>query len=196
MSQIAFAQEHRRLIICLVGFPGVGKLTIARILAQSTNATLVDNHWINDPILRLVAQDNLTTVPDAVWPLVAKVRGAVLEAIATFAPHDRSFIFTYAGADEDPADHKAFDEYRDVAKRRGARFVPVRLLCEGNELARRIQSPGRAGQKLVNPEEAISNVQSYTVLNPRLPDALTLDVTRLSAETAAAAILAHIQTEP
>src|SRR5580704_13199611 len=108
------------LVICLVGFPGVGKLTIAQNLARSTNATVVDNHWIYDPILRLVARDNLTPVPDAAWPLVAQVRGAVLEAIATLAPNDRSFIFTYAGSDEDPADRKAFDEYREVANRRGA----------------------------------------------------------------------------
>jgi hypothetical protein len=135
------------------------------------------------PSRPIVARDNVSTAPDAVWPLVARVRGAVLEAIATFAPHERSFIFTYAGADEDPADHNSFEEYRDVAKRRGARFVPVRLLCNENESVRRIQSPGRSGQKLVNPEEAISNVQSYTVLDPRMPNALTFDVTRLSADS-------------
>jgi hypothetical protein len=94
------------LVICPVGFPGAGKLTIAQNLARSINATVIDNHWINDPILRLVARDNLTPAPDAVWPLVAEVRRAVLEAIATLAPNDRSFIFTYAGSDEDPADRK------------------------------------------------------------------------------------------
>ena len=69
-------------VICLVGFPGAGKLTIAQNLARSINATVVDNHWINDPMLRLVARDNLTPAPDAVWPLVAQVRRAVLEANA------------------------------------------------------------------------------------------------------------------
>jgi len=182
------------LVICLVGFPGAGKLTIAQNLARSINATVIDNHWINDPILRLVARDNLTPAPDAVWPLVAQVRRAVLEAIATLAPNDRSFIFTYAGSDEDPADRKAFDEYREVANRRGAHFVPVRLLCDENELARRIQSPGRHGRKLMDVAEAIHNVRSYTVLNPRAPNGLTLDITRLSPETAAAIIFEHIQS--
>ena len=182
------------LVICLVGFPGAGKLTIAQNLARSINATVIDNHWINDPILRLVARDNLTPAPDAVWPLVAQVRRAVLEAIATLAPNDRSFIFTYAGSDEDPADRKAFDEYREVANRRGAHFVPVRLLCEENELARRIQSPGRRGRKLIDAAEAIHKVRSYTVLNPRAPNGLTLDVTRLSPEAAAAIIFEHIQS--
>jgi hypothetical protein len=83
--------------------------------------------------------------------------GAVLEAIATLAPRTQNFIFTYAGADEDAADREAFEEYREVASRRGARFVPVRLLCEGSELARRIQSHGRRGRKLVDAEEAFRN---------------------------------------
>jgi hypothetical protein len=125
-------------VLCLVGFPGVGKLTIAQTLAQLTEAQVVDNHWINDPVLRLAAHDSAAPVPEAVWPLIARVRGAVLEAIATVAPPRQNFIFTYAGAEEDPADREAFEEYREVASRRGARFVPVRLLCEGNELARRI----------------------------------------------------------
>jgi hypothetical protein len=180
-------------VICLVGFPGVGKLTIAQKLARLTGAQVVDNHWINDPILRLVAHDNVTPVPEAVWPLVARVRGAVLEAIATLAPHTQNFIFTYAGADEDAADREALEEYREVASRLGARFVPVRLLCEGSELARRIQSHRRHGRKLVDAEEAFRNVRRFTVLGAHMPSALTLDVTQLSAEAAAAVILAHIQ---
>jgi translation initiation factor RLI1 len=47
-------------VLCLVGFPGVGKLTIARILARMTGAVLVDNHWINDPILRLGRVDEFS----------------------------------------------------------------------------------------------------------------------------------------
>jgi predicted kinase len=193
---IPVTDQSTPFVICLVGFPGVGKLTIAQTLARLTEAQVVDNHWINDPILRLVAHDSAAPAPEAVWPLVARVRGAVLEAIATLAPRARNFIFTYAGADEDAADREAFEEYQEVARRRGARFVAVRLLCEGSELARRIQSHSRHGRKLVDADEAFRNVQSFTVLGAHMPSALTLDVTQLSAEAAAAVILAHIQAGP
>jgi hypothetical protein len=113
-------------------------LTIAKILSRMIDATVVDNHWINDPILRLVAKDGSAAVPDSVWPQVAKVRGAVLETIATLAPRGASFIFTYAGSDEDPEDRTTFEEYRDVA---------VRLLCS-EELVKRIQSSERHGRML------------------------------------------------
>jgi energy-coupling factor transporter ATP-binding protein EcfA2 len=178
-------------IVCLVGFPGVGKLTIARALAGIVDATIIDNHWINDPVLRLLPRHD-AAAPEAVWPQVAKVRDAVLETIATLAPRQSNFIFTYAGSHEDAADRKAFEEYRDVATRRAARFIAVRLLCDEDELVRRIQSPERRGRKLIDPEEAIENVRGFSPLDPGLPGSLTLDVTHLSAEQAAARIVAHL----
>jgi predicted kinase len=121
--------ERAPLVICLVGFPGVGKLTIATILARLSGARVIDNHWVNDPILRIVASDGSAAVPEAVWPQVAKVRAAVLETVATLAPASHSFIFTLAGADEDPEDRRAFEQYRKVALRRQARLIVIRLLC-------------------------------------------------------------------
>jgi predicted kinase len=179
-------------VVCLVGFPGVGKLTIARALSVMTGAMVVDNHWINDPIIKLVAKDGSAPVPAPVWPLVAKVRAAVLEAVATLVPAGASFIFTYAGSDEDAADRAAFEEYRDVALRRSSRFIPVRLLCAEAELMRRIQSSERKGRKLTDPAEASHLAKFFTPLDPRLPGTLSLDVTNLSPEAAASAILNRI----
>jgi predicted kinase len=179
-------------VACLVGFPGVGKLTIARALAIMTGASVVDNHWINDPIVRLVAKDGSAPVPAGVWPQVARVRTAVLDTIATVVPAGRNFIFTYAGSDEDPADRAAFEDYRDVARRRGSRFIPVRLLCAEAELVRRIQSPERRGKKLTDPDDASHNAKFLTPLDLRLPGTLSLDVTNLIPEAAASAIFDHI----
>ena len=183
-------------VACLVGFPGVGKLTIARHLARITAAIVVDNHWINDPILKLVIVDGSAAVPESVWPQVAKVREAVLETIVTLAPLATNYIFTYAGSNEDPADRKAFDDYREVARQRGSQFIPVRLLCNERELVRRIQSEERKGRKLTDPTEAIQNVRTFTPLDPRVPGTLSLDVTHLSAEAAASTIAANFALRP
>jgi hypothetical protein len=190
--RLAGMSEPTPLVICLVGFPGVGKLTIATILARLSGARVIDNHWINDPILRIVASDGSAAVPEAVWPQVAMVREAVLETVATLAPASDSFIFTLAGADEDPEDRRAFEQYRKVALRRHARLIVIRLLCREEELVKRIQDAERRGRKLTDPAEAITNVRNYTPLNPSVPEVLSIDVTELSPEDAAARIFAHI----
>jgi shikimate kinase len=38
-------------IIYLIGFPGVGKLTIAKELCNETSALLVDHHTLSNPRL-------------------------------------------------------------------------------------------------------------------------------------------------
>jgi hypothetical protein len=147
-------------------------------------------------ILRLVTNEGSIAVPDAVWPQVAKVREAVLETIASLAPRGISYIFTYAGSDEDPADRKAFEDYHTAALRRGSRFLSVRFLCGEEELVRRIQSAERKGKKLTDPHEAVENVRAFTPLDPRLPGTLCLEVTNLSAESVASTIAIHFGLKP
>lgn len=67
------------VFVLLLGFPGVGKLTIARELGTALSGQVIDNHWINNPILALLADDGRRTLPDAVWEQTAKVRQAVLD---------------------------------------------------------------------------------------------------------------------
>jgi hypothetical protein len=66
-------------------------------------------------------------LPDAVWPQVAEVRGAVLDTISTFAPPGASFIFTLAGADEDPDDRWAngTEESSSIPSKRSPMSGPI-----------------------------------------------------------------------
>ena len=45
------------VFVLLLGFPGVGKLTIAKELGSLISAKIVDNHWFNNPILRLLDEE-------------------------------------------------------------------------------------------------------------------------------------------
>jgi hypothetical protein len=184
----------RNLFVYLVGFGGTGKLTIARALAPVIGAKIVDNHWINNPIFGLIDPDGVTPLPPAVWVQVGKVHDAVMETIATLAKPETSFVFTHEGVAGNADDQAKLEIIRSVAARRGARFVPVRLLCEEAELVRRIQSPERAAMhKGISPAYAIKRSRHYVVLDPKSPDTLSLDVTRLRPEESVAAIIAHIE---
>jgi hypothetical protein len=75
----------KNVTVYLVGFSGAGKLTVARELAVPLRARVVDNHWINNPILGLLDNDRVTPFPTAVWDPVDKVRQVVLDTIATLS---------------------------------------------------------------------------------------------------------------
>jgi predicted kinase len=180
--------------VYLIGFAGAGKLTIARAVAEQVDAIVVDNHWINNPIFGLIDPDGKTKLPEEVWTQVWRVHEAVMETIATLAKPGRNFVFTHEGIEGEPYDRNKFEAIRSAAERRQARLIPVRLVCEAEELARRIQSPGRAAMfKSTNAANARTRGARETVFDPKTLETLTLDVTHRSASDSAAAIIAHIR---
>jgi predicted kinase len=183
------------IFLYLLGFAGTGKLTIARAFARSVGAKVVDNHWINNPIFGLIDPDGVSPLPDAVWSQTAKVREAVLETIATLAKPGANFVFTHDGIEGERYDADVWRGIQSAAARRGARLIPVRLVCSEDELVRRIQSADRAAMlKCTDPADAIHKSRHHAVLDPRLPGTLTLDVTSLTPEQSVEAIVAHIKS--
>ena len=131
-------------LVHLLGPAGVGKLTIAQELAPGLKARVVDNHWINNPILGLLDNDRVSPYPTAVWKEIEKVRSAVLETIARISPPGANYIFTNELYDDDPEDRAVVGMVMDTARRRTAPYVPIRLQCAAAELARRVIAPERA----------------------------------------------------
>jgi hypothetical protein len=185
----------KNVMVYLVGFPGTGKLTVARELALLLQARVVDNHWINNPILGLIDSDRVTPFPEDVWDQIAKVRQAVLDTIAALSAPESNFIITHAGYDDDPEDWKIYNAIARAAERRGALFVPIRLLCAEEELLRRVVSSERASNlKSMDPQAASRDAKGRDVLAVSHANAKTLDVTALSPQEAARRILTHIRS--
>jgi len=183
----------QNMLVLLIGFPGVGKLTIARELGQLLPARVVDNHWINNPVLRLLDDDGYGKLPDAVWEQTAKVRQAILDTIATLCDPKANFVFTNAGVHGDPRSAASYRQVRDAADRRQAKFLPVRLICDEDELLRRISSPERREQlKSIDAEAAQLRFRTAAVLDPEHPDGITLDVTNSTPAESARSIQDHL----
>ena len=182
-------------IVYLIGFAGTGKHTIALEICRLTGARLVDNHLINNPVFSLIQADGKTRLPETVWEKTWAIRHVVLDVIREISPASFSFVFTNELIDGSSDDRKLFAEVEDLAEARRAQFVPVRLLCEEEELCRRVRSPGRAARfKETDSENAREKIRNSKVLTVGHPDALDLDVTALSASEAAQAILAHARS--
>jgi hypothetical protein len=181
-------------IILLIGFAGTGKYTIGRALAERTGARLVDNHLINNPIFKVVNADGVTPLPSAVWDKVASIRRLVYEAIREISPPELSFIFTLEMRESDANAHRAFLDLQELAAARAALLVPVRLVCDVEELCRRVADPARAAQlKEISPELARKKMAEHTVLNPQHENTRTLDVTAKSPDESVDAILREIE---
>ena len=181
-------------IIALIGFAGTGKYTIARELCELTAAKLIDNHLINNPIFKVVNPDGIRPLPPGIWDKVKAVRGIVYEAIRELSPPDLSFVFTIELFASSPGDQRAFSDLEELAASRRSLFVPVRLLCEVEELCRRIVDPSRVQMlKSLSPEAARQKSAQETVLDPTHPHVLTIDVTDKTPSETAEMILGHIK---
>jgi hypothetical protein len=90
-----------------------------------------------------------------------------------------------------PADIDVAEEYRAAAQRAERVFIPVVLMCDVDENARRLQSEerGQSGTtKLTDVESLRQMRQSYELYQFEVAEELVLDVTNMSAEDAAVRI--------
>jgi len=180
------------ILVHLLGPAGVGKLTVAQVLAPLLQARVVDNQWINNPIFGLLDNDRTSPFPTAVWMEIDKVRSAVLETIARISPPEASYILTNELYDDESEDRMVAGMVMDAARRRGSPYVPIRLQCVGVELAKRVVADERAMRlKSMDPNAAHQNALR-PVLVTGSPNELTLDTSGLSPRAIAEKIAAHI----
>jgi hypothetical protein len=188
------AEALENTIIVLIGFAGTGKYTIGRELSARTGARLIDNHLINNSLFTALNADGIKPLPEAIWDKVGAVRRVVYETICELSTPELSFIFTIQLTEGDPGDEQAFVDLVELARFRKALFAPFRLVCEIDELCRRMVSPGRAEMlKQIDPEAARRRAANHSVLNPPHPALRTIDVTNRSPSESADAILEEIK---
>jgi hypothetical protein len=179
-------------IVYLIGYPGVGKLTIAKAVCERTGAKLVDNHMANNPIFSIMGADGLTSIPEAAWDRVKAIRDVLFDAILHVAPKASSFVLTNVLLDDD-GDKALFEQVGNLADQRGSLFVPVILQCEEREHLKRVTAPGRAeNYKDVQPSSLKKLIAERPLLLIAHPHLLKLDTTHLSPQEATDRVLNHI----
>lgn len=189
-------------IVHLVGYPGVGKYTVAKELVRLADSPanrfiLIDNHLTANVVFSVLPVDGSggEPLPRSVWDRVDDVRAVLRRTIREQSPPEWSFVFTNVVLDGDPVDARTIGFVRELAAARGSRYVPVRLHCGLEEHLRRVVDPGRADRgKWQNADAVAAYVTSAPLIELDDPLLLDLDVTDRSAAETAQLVLAHLES--
>lgn len=179
-------------IVHINGFPGTGKLTVARRLAEklsALNARLVHNYLLIDPAGAILPRSSVDY-----QPLRHAIRAAVFATlIQSRDTFDSLYIFTdFQSSDE--LGSSVVAEYECAAKRRNCAFIPVILSCAKEENLRRLTSEERTLHGKLTACALVSQMHDRDEVHrfAKHPFQLDLDITNLEPDLAADLICRHI----
>ena len=172
-------------LIFLHGLPGVGKLTVARELADRTGFRIFHNHLAVDLVESVFEFGSLAFVElrEKVW--LETFRQAVAADLD-------GLIFTFAF---DRTVRRDFiQRTREIVESAGGEVLFVELRCSPAELERRIEDPARQRfGKLSSRERFRELSEAGAFVDPGIPkERLVIDTTQLSASDAGKLIVSKL----
>ena len=175
------------MIIHINGWPGSGKLTVARVVARKLEARLLDNHALHDVSARLCDRHTREY-----WELYYQVRDVAFQRIRALPSHE-VIVMTNALTLESDRERQVWAAVKALALDRGVPLVAVTLQCSLDENVRRIASEGRRDRKLTDPMPLIEWRSTLTLLTDGLVRSLTIDNTNRSPDEVADEIVEFIR---
>ncbi|HET7715508.1 MAG TPA: hypothetical protein VFK86_07750 [Bauldia sp.] len=139
------------MIVHINSYPGVGKLTIGRALAELIDGKLLDNHTVFNVAFALTEFKS-----PAFYDAVREVREIAYRRILDLPP-EVPVVLTNWYSQGSAWGEENWDRTIALAKERKCALNVVTLHCQPEENARRIQSPGRGTAAL--PGGTMFNVQ-------------------------------------
>ena len=171
--------------VLLYGPPAVGKLTVAKELAQLTGFKVFHNHLSID-----LAETFFERGTPAFKHTVHGLRQLIFEAAARSGV---DLIFTYVYAH--PQDNKEIQWMLEAVEKHGARTLLVQLTCIPETLTKRIDAPLRRSSGKITDAKFLAELLTTYDLFTRYParPSLKLDTTTASPQETAAAIATQLQ---
>jgi deoxyadenosine/deoxycytidine kinase len=171
-------------LLVLYGPPGVGKLTVARELAELTGYKVFHNHLTTDLVSPIFGFGGEVTAR-----LLGRIRLEMIEAAARARLPGLIFTWVYAfGVD----DAFVADMYR-VVEPLGGRVLPILLTCDEDELMRRVTDRSRAEFGKLRDKTVLKELlETHNMTTPFTDhESLVMDVTHLPARETANHIVHH-----
>ncbi|MGF1426098.1 hypothetical protein [Kitasatospora sp. LaBMicrA B282] len=127
-------------MLCVLGPPAVGKMTVGQEIADRTGLRLFHNHLTIEPVLRFFEFGS-----PPFRRLVDGFRQQLIEEVA--ASDLPGLVFTFVRAFDRPEDQRALEEYTEPFRRRGGRVRFLELAADQQARLRRNESPSRLAEK-------------------------------------------------
>jgi shikimate kinase len=175
------------VIIHLNGWPGSGKLTVAREVARELQARLLDNHTLHDVAGRLCDRHT-----HEYWDLYYQVRDIAYKRVLALPPRE-VIVMTNALTVEVDREREAWAAVKALAVGRGVPLVGITLQCSLEENVRRIASDSRRHRKLTDPAPLIEWRSRLTLLTDTSVRSLTIDNTNRSPDDVANEIVGFVR---
>lgn len=180
-------------IILLMGIAGSGKMTIGEaIVKQNPSFKLTTPDSSFGSVLKLLGDNDqvMWSLNEKGWAAVNQALDVTLFTIAEVCPKESNFVITSEMLADNPYHQNYFERVQRTATNRAATLTPVRLICELNELLHRVANNSRLAYYKTRDVDLIKQrFADNKVFFSHMPNELTLDVTHLSPQVAAAKIL-------
>jgi chloramphenicol 3-O-phosphotransferase len=173
-------------LVFLHGAPAVGKLAVARELAELTGFQLFHNHLTVDLVSSLFAfgTEPFVHLREKIW----------LAAFREAARQNVSLIFTFNP--EHTVRERFVQDTLDLIEAEGGRVVFVELTCSQDELERRLVNPSRSEFGKLRSLDQYRELKAAGAFHfPKLPSGLALDTTDSPPAKTAWLINKHISSD-
>jgi len=182
-------------IILLMGFAGSGKRTIAEAISKKTNFKFVPNDCWMVPVLSLLGNDGsvMWDLTAEGWKKLNEARDVIFTTISDVCPKTSSFVMTSEMIDQDPYHKIIYDKIVEIVEKRQALFLPVRLVCDEEELVNRVQIEDRKQYfKTTDAELIRRRFREKQVFHSGHKNEFTINNTDKTAEQVAAVIISQV----
>ena len=176
------ASAHPRLIF-LYGPPAVGKLTVARAIAERGDFRVLHNHVTFDAVYEVLPFGTPTF-----WEALDRIR---VELVTAAAREGIDLVYTFVFA---LGDERHVDNVVSAYQSAGGSVVFVQLVAPPDELRRRVSAASRAAHNKIRDVASLDNVLREHDVYASIPgrDSLIIDAVAMSPEEAASRIVEHI----
>lgn len=161
-------------VLFLNGFPGVGKLSVARQVHKMLAVSrLFDNHLLID-----VAQAIEPQRSPAHYNLRTSLRRAAFDGLKAVEDKFATLILTSCSASTLSHDVEVFADFVDIARARGVPFVSVNIVCNEKENVKRLTNAerGEGKEKLMDGQVLVDMRMQHKLLEASTCKEETVDV--------------------